>query len=776
MRITKDEKILKQKIDITPYQTVFERSPSAFALIHVFLIDGHTYSEVCGQKSKQWNTLYGEVAYTGKPVMTIEYGSEINRYVSIQCYQVAEGYCAVIVLDMNDQIEAEKKVNQEYQRKYELERQRMQHDSSLLIYAAFNLTKHEIIEIVRSERLKETNPISSQEELFQDICKYIVYEEQREAYYEASLMDTIERRYRQGKEEQIVEFQRKLPTGKVIWVRARFYVLEEPSSGDLFLYYTCNDIDQEKSMEIVMGYITDTDYDLLGSINFQDDSALLLYGKNSSRMGGQLGLQREENYTESLEWFVNHAVVPEEREQYRTQFFIEKVKTELARNKTYEILIHVLGQDGKRLTKQIRYANYDVNAQTCFFMQTDITQLVKEQERKQKELIAALEEAKRANQAKTTFLSRMSHDMRTPMNGVLGLAALMRDEVKDDKIKSDLEQLEVSGQYLLQLINDTLDMNKIEAGKLELNLQTTDSRAVFVNILANAEIMAKTKGIQLEVQLPDVPVEQWHPIMADAARLEQVIMNIVSNAIKFTPAGGTVQLIMESVSITQETVTDRYIIRDTGIGISEAFLPEIFQAFSQEGRMNTERENGTGLGMSIVKQLVDLMGGDISIQSKLGEGTTVTVLMSYAISHEMAQVENTLEYNLAALKGKRILLCEDHPLNAQIACRLLEKKGMLIEHAKDGQVGVEMFAKSVDGYYDAILMDVRMPVLDGMQATKEIRKLSRRDATQIPIIAMTANAYQEDVKECIDAGMDAHIAKPIEPEIMYDVLAKYLEK
>ncbi len=604
MKITKDKKSDKLKIDITPYKTVFEQSPSAFALIHVLRVNGeyddfefvyvnkgyenmsgftvetltgHTYSEVCGQKNEQWNSLYGGVAYTGKPVMTIQYGAEINRYVSIQCYQIVEGYCAVIVLDINDQIEAEKKIEREYQRKYELERKRLQHDSSLLAYAVFNVTQHEVIEIVRSEKLGESNRFFSQEEFFQDVSKNIVYEEQRKLFQDAASIHTVEHRYREGEVEQIVEFQRKLPTGKVIWVRARFYVLEEPSSRDLILYYTCNNIDEEKSLGIVMSYITDTDYDLLGSINFHDDSALLLYGKNSSRMNGQLGVQREENYSESLEWFVNHAVVPEEREQYRTQLFIEKIKQELSKSNTYEFLIHVFGADGERLTKQIRYTNYDVNMQTCFFTQTDVTQLVKEQEEKQKELFAALEDAERANQAKTTFLSRMSHDMRTPMNGVLGLAALMRDETTDEKMKSDLEQLEMSGQYLLQLINDTLDMNKIESGKMELNLQNIDSRAVFANILANAEIMAKNKGVQLEVQTPDIPAEKWLPVKADAARLEQIIMNIVSNAIKFTPKGGKVEMIMESVSISDDIVTDRYIIRDTGIGIMSLFHAVILQ-------------------------------------------------------------------------------------------------------------------------------------------------------------------------------------------------------
>ncbi len=333
----------------------------------------------------------------------------------------------------------------------------------------------------------------------------------------------------------------------------------------------------------------------------------------------------------------------------------------------------------------------------------------------------------------------------------------------------------MSGRYLLQLINDTLDMNKIEAGKLELNLKPINSQAVFGNILANATIMAKTKGIELEIKTPDIADNEWVPVLADSARLEQIILNIVSNAIKFTSKDGKVELIMETVSITENEVTDKYIIRDTGIGISEEFLPHIFEAFAQEGRANTARENGTGLGMSIVKQLVELMGGEISVKSKLNQGTEVTLVMRYPVNHESVnETGETLNDDKQndILKGKHIFLCEDHPLNAKIAIRLLGKKGIIVEHAENGQIGVEMYKRFESNYYDAVLMDVRMPVMNGLEATEAIRKLEREDSKSVPIIAMTANAYKDDVDNCINAGMTSHIAKPIEPEIMYKVITK----
>lgn len=380
----------------------------------------------------------------------------------------------------------------------------------------------------------------------------------------------------------------------------------------------------------------------------------------------------------------------------------------------------------------------------------------------------------RANRAKSDFLARMSHDLRTPMNGILGLTDLMLGETNDPKLTQDLSQLEMTGKYLLQLINDTLDVSKIEAGKMELHLQPIDSEAVFGTILANASLLARTKGVVFRVHTPAIEHGKWVPVMADAARLQQIMMNLLSNAVKFTPQGGRVEVTMETVSITEELVTDRYTITDTGIGISEEFMPHIFETFSQESRSEAENERGSGLGMPIVKQLVDMMNGEISIRSKLGEGTSVTLLLRYPVAHEKIQRVEAPVADDAILEGKRVLLCEDHPLNAQIATRLLKKKGIVIERAENGQVGTEMFASSEAGYYDAILMDIRMPVMGGLEAAKIIRAMDRADARTVPIIAMTANAYDEDVRKSIACGMDAHLAKPIDPAILYATLSGFL--
>lgn len=425
----------------------------------------------------------------------------------------------------------------------------------------------------------------------------------------------------------------------------------------------------------------------------------------------------------------------------------------------------------------LRIAAVDRNEKRILIYATfnDITEqkLHEEEVAKKRQLEEALRTAEAANKAKTRFLSNMSHDMRTPMNGILGTIALAKDKTDLEAIRLDLEQIDLSAHYLLSLINDTLDMSKIEAGKLELHIAPIDSEQLFKNVMVNSHMLAKDRGVSLKLHIPSIAHDSWLPIMGDAARIEQVIMNIVSNAIKYTPAGGTVELTMETLSATDEFVTDRYTVRDNGIGMSEDFLPHLFDAFTQEGRGDADHVNGTGLGMSIVKELLDMMGGTIEVESAVGQGTTVTMTFCYPIAKEASFEKKHEVYDLDVLAGKCVLICEDHPVNRTIAKELLEKQGVRTILAENGQSGVEAFLSSADTI-DAILMDVCMPVMDGLEATRAIRALDVPRAQTVPIVAMTANAFDDDVKDCLAAGMNAHIAKPFEIETLYQTLARYV--
>ena len=391
------------------------------------------------------------------------------------------------------------------------------------------------------------------------------------------------------------------------------------------------------------------------------------------------------------------------------------------------------------------------------------------------QLEESIREVEKANKAKTEFLSRVSHDMRTPLNGILGLTALMREDITDEGVLRDLSQLEMSGRYLLNLINDTLDVSRIESGNLILKPIVCDGKTVFRTCLDLLKPNMEEKKISLNAETDNLP---FTILYVDAGRLEQVVMNIMGNAVKFTPEGGTIDFKMRNISVENGVITDEVVIRDTGIGMSKEFLEHIFEPYSQEDSGRTSVHQGTGLGMAITKQIIDVMGGEISVESEAGKGTTFrfTLPLQIATSKQVEEWKNSMRESDegVSLQGRRVLLCEDHPLNTTIAIRLLEHKGIIVEHAANGKEGVEKFQNSEINYYDAILMDIRMPEMDGIEAAKTIRAMSREDAKTISIIAMTANAFATDIEETKEAGMNTHISKPIEPEVLYKALQQYI--
>lgn len=411
----------------------------------------------------------------------------------------------------------------------------------------------------------------------------------------------------------------------------------------------------------------------------------------------------------------------------------------------------------------------------CIFLLKNGEKRRKEEYKKLMGLQSRLEVEKKSNLAKTDFLSRMSHDMRTPMNGILGLVELMKDENLPSQIHDSLIQIELSGKYLLNLINDTLDVNKIEKNQLELHPITIKADNVLKNILASADILAKERNIDFQIIEKDSEESTTTVLYIDEARTEQLFMNLISNAIKYTPEGGQVKVTVECLERTEKYIYNKYEIIDNGMGMSKDFLEHIYEPFSQEGRLQMNRENGTGLGMVIVHQLVKLMQADLQVESELNVGTKFTLCIRFERYQENAMEEADKEKKKISLAGKHILLCEDHPLNQQIAVKLLEKKGMLVDTAENGEVGVHLFEQSKPAYYSAILMDIRMPVMDGLEATRQIRNLEKEDATSIPIIAMTANAFDEDIAHCLEAGMNAHLGKPIEVDKMYEVLSDWMK-
>lgn len=396
-----------------------------------------------------------------------------------------------------------------------------------------------------------------------------------------------------------------------------------------------------------------------------------------------------------------------------------------------------------------------------------------EAERAQREKLQnALMVSETANRAKSMFLSNASHDMRTPLNGVIGYTELALVTEDQNRMLDYLRKIKESSRILLELIQDTLDLSTIETGNYVLHKQTVSCAEVVRGIVTAIEPAAIAKGIIFSV---DNSKAIMADINIDIHRVQEILLNLLNNAIKFTDAGGKVELAIECVGSTDRVIHDKLIIRDTGCGISKEFLPKIFEPFAQEHNWDGKRIGGTGLGLPIVKRLVELMEGRIEVKSELGKGTEFTVYLDFERAKKCEHQEAQMLSNLDKLKGKRILLCEDHPLNADIAVRLLERQGMQVTVAKNGKIGVGIFQKSTPDFFQLVLMDVRMPIMDGLEATKAMRASARDDARRIPIVGMSANAYDEDFQRAREAGMNDYIAKPVMPMILYNTLAKWIK-
>ena len=395
-----------------------------------------------------------------------------------------------------------------------------------------------------------------------------------------------------------------------------------------------------------------------------------------------------------------------------------------------------------------------------------------------KKQMAALKEAQDANAAniaKTTFLNHMSHDIRTPMNAIVGFTDIAMKRKPDKEVENCLKKIRQSSEYLMTLINDVLDISRIESGKLEYKPVPVDLRDMMNTVLSIARGYMENRDLNLYVSREELKNPY---VMADELRIREVLLNIISNAVKFTKDGGSISFVAENGPGNDEHhIIVRYRISDTGIGMSEEFQSRIFDEFSQENNGPRTSYNGTGLGMAIAKRYVDLMSGKIEVSSRQGIGSTFTVEIPLLIAEQVLnEKKEKLKKNMD-LHGLHILLAEDNDLNAEIAVELLEEQGMIVTRTADGKSALEQFCNTAVGTFDLILMDIMMPEMNGYETTTAIRNLpDRPDGKEIPVIAMTANAFAEDVQAALKAGMDDHVAKPVDMSILLSVITKYIER
>lgn len=423
--------------------------------------------------------------------------------------------------------------------------------------------------------------------------------------------------------------------------------------------------------------------------------------------------------------------------------------------------------------KEARYCWFDSEKKTLVVTVRDIEEMWRQEEQSKSKLRNALKEAERANEAKSDFLSRMSHDIRTPLNAVIGMVDIAKKYSYDTlKVAECLEQIGKSSQYLYLLINDILDMSKIENGKLELYEDQFAISDFIRNIQAIIKPLVAEKHHSLQVIDKGI---RHQKVEADYLRLQQLLINILSNAVKYTNPGGKIEFEIEELDSRKENYgCYQFVVRDNGIGMDKDFLPIIFAPFERKDNKRVGQIEGTGLGMAIAKNIANMMNGDIVVESELNVGSTFTITVFLKLIEEEVSAELMQEDNeIPNFSGKRILLVEDNVVNREVAKEILSVTEAVIDVAENGEEAVKRMQEAEEGYYSMIFMDVRMPIMGGYEATERIRALDRQDAKEVPIIAMTADAFAEDIKRAKMSGMNDHIAKPIDILKLYDTMKRW---
>lgn len=529
----------------------------------------------------------------------------------------------------------------------------------------------------------------------------------------------------------------------VKWYRDRAKLIKNPENEHLMvLFTTLNTSKEQKLLRLIEKFAT-AEFDFVTVVNLQDDS-YIIYGNKGKYFGddnffinaqnGIKGLTYEDT-ADSIDVVLNKEVLLKKLEEK------EKI-----------VEYYTVVKDEKKSRKRLNISYLDSKKTSICMYTADVSDIYFKEQKKNRELNTAKEEAEKANLVKTEFLGRMSHDMRTPLNAIIGLSDFGVDEAKDHGIIGYFTKIRSSSEFLLGLLNDLLDLTQIEKEKLQLNNIPVKISTHVEEILEMVKPRASDKNISVSFEYDSLGFNEYE--IFDPIRTAQLFENIIDNAIKYTNQGGKVNWKVTDELLENGKIRHHHIISDNGIGMSKAFLSEMYKPFTRENRSLSEIEGGNGLGMSIIKILIETIGGKIDCQSKKNEGTTFNIEFDCDLSSEKEYLDNSKTVYRMDLNGKKLLLCEDVEINALIVRKLLDNLGVSIDVAENGLIGVGMVKNN---YYDAILMDIRMPIMDGLEASREIRKFNK----EVPIIALSANAYKEDVKKSYESGMNAHLSKPV---------------
>ena len=831
------------------------------------------------------------------------------RWISIkgQLFSEMDGeqYFYCVFVDITEEKHLQERVRELYEKELAYFAKRLSCEES--IQGRLNITQNRLENYVSSFETAIAWEGEAYDQVIEQLAQSAIEEECAEEIRATLDRSKVLENYAAGNYDYHFEFLRRRKDGMAFWGSTNLRASKNPETGDIILFFYTSDLTEQKMQELLLKKLATLDYDVISDIDMvRDTHRLISYDRKRVDTIPQQG-RFQQSIREVAEKFMDEAA----KEEYLKKLDFQYMKEHLEHEDSYTFMVEMKDQFGVMRMKrfQVFYISRAIG-RVCM-ARRDVSDVIHKEQQQKEELAMALVAAEQANAAKSDFLSRMSHEIRTPMNAIIGMSTIAAQSIGDDEQVADcISKIGISSRFLLSLINDILDMSRIESGKMLLKNEKIPTEEFLNGINSICYGQAAAKGLEYEC-IVDPVMDDYY--IGDAMKLQQVLINILSNAIKFTNEGGKVTFSAYQRKRSKNSAHLRFTVNDTGVGMSEEFISQIFEPFSQESIGTTAIYGGTGLGLAISKNIVDMMDGKIAVRSIKGLGSeftidvklgiteeeklrhnqakaslnfshlktlvvdddvavcesamatlkemgikaewvdsgrkaierveelwnakkyfdmilidwkmpemdgietarrirkivgpdvTIIIMTAYdwiAIEHEAKlagvnllmskpmfksslvsafaralnekEEEKPVEANEFDFTGKRVLLAEDNQINTEVALMLLESKGFTVDTAENGLRALEKFSKSEAGYYDAILMDIRMPLMDGLAATTNIRHLSNEDARKIPIIAMTANAFDDDIEKSKAAGMNAHLAKPIEPERLYQVLYDFI--